>query len=115
MAKKASQQQLSAQTIPQEELDKLPEQEQKAIEELVAKQSGGTGKSYRLRDPNTQYTDIQSGWTLAGEQAKPLPEHYSNETWARIKAGFLIESAEGPTAQTQVTEVPQIETLKGER
>ncbi|WP_306010479.1 hypothetical protein, partial [Bacillus sp. MMSF_3328] len=83
--------------LPEEILAKLPESEKKAVAELEAFANGGTGKIYRLKDPDTQYVDLETGWSLAGEQAKPLPEAYGAETFARIKDGFLVEAdAENP-------------------
>lgn len=84
--------QVTKSQVPEELRAQLPTSEQKALEELEAFSSGGTGKIYRLADKNTQYVDLETGWTLAGEQAKPLPEAYGAETYARIKDGYLVEA-----------------------
>lgn len=86
------------QVQPNEVFQRLPQEEQTAIQEIEATES--TGKSYRLKNPNTQYTDTKNNWTLAGEQSKPLPKHPTAETYERIKQGFLVE---GP----RVTEFPE--------
>lgn len=76
--------------VPKEIKERLPKGEKLAVQE-IEESPKGTGKKYRLKDPETQYVDIETGWTLAGEQSKPLPEGYSAETLARIKKGFLVE------------------------
>lgn len=88
---KSSQQAETQGHVSEEILAKLPESEKKALEELAAAPQG-TGKVYKVKDPNTQYVDTVTGWTLAGDQAKELPEGYNSETMARIKDGFLVEA-----------------------
>lgn len=81
---------VSASLTP-EQLEKLPANEQKAVEEIDSYPTG-TGKIYKLADETTQYTELETGWTLAGDQAKTLPEGYTAETIQRIKDGFLVET-----------------------
>ena len=83
-------------------MDVLPKEEITAIQEIEAPE--GTGKSYRLANPNTQYTDTRSNWTLTGEQSKPLPENPTFETYERIKSGFLVEGEAQQPENTESTE-----------
>ncbi|MGE7191765.1 hypothetical protein [Lysinibacillus fusiformis] len=87
---KPEQENAQAKVASEEELKNLPEEEKAAIAEIEAEE-GTTGKKYRLSNPDTQYTDVRAGWTIAGEQSKALPENPSPETYQRIKQGFLVE------------------------
>lgn len=51
------------------------------------------GKLYRLSDPNTQYTDTISGWTLTSNQSKAFPKHPTPEMMERVKRGFFVEDS----------------------
>jgi hypothetical protein len=46
-------------------------------------------KKYKLKDPNTQFSE--GSFTLSGDQEKELPENPSVELLGRIQAGFLVE------------------------
>ncbi|PFP29404.1 hypothetical protein COJ96_10900 [Bacillus sp. AFS073361] len=96
MAKKSESTEQKVQTQakknPIPENVELPKEEQTAVDEIQAAPTG-TGKSYRLKNPETQYTDPDSGWTLAADQSKPLPEKLAAETLERIKRGFLVEGS----------------------
>lgn len=82
--------QQDSQTLKVPENVMLPKEEESAIQVMA---NPTTEKSYRLKNPYTQYTDPESGWTLAADQSKPLPENHSAETIERIKKGFLVEDS----------------------
>ncbi|MFP5116161.1 hypothetical protein ACSU64_28025 [Bacillaceae bacterium C204] len=71
---------------------KLTEAELDAIEiqEQVTAGNQPSGK-YKLKDPDTQYADA-SGFTLAEDQEKELPEDPSPELLARIRSGFIVKA-----------------------
>lgn len=106
--------------VSQEVRANLSEEELAALELQEAELRGdsvGT-KQYKLSRSNTQYTDSENGWTLTGDEAKPLPEFPSSETLERIKAGFIVEAtgmAQGAQANTQEEQPAEVrKTPKGE-
>lgn len=48
-----------------------------------------TGVKYKLKDPNTQFSE--GSFTLSGDQEKELPENPSPDLLARVRSGFLVE------------------------
>jgi hypothetical protein len=46
-------------------------------------------KKYKLKDPNTQFSE--GSFTLSGDQEKELPENPSVELLGRLRAGFIVE------------------------
>lgn len=84
--------QMDAQKVHIPENVTLPEQEKSAVEEIQSSPTG-TGKAYRLKNPDTQYTEPGTNWTITADQAKTLPENPSSETLERIKKGFLVEGS----------------------
>jgi hypothetical protein len=95
MAKKSTEEKVQEQAASTQQVPKnveLPKRELIAHEELAAAPKG-TGKSYRLSDPDTQYTEPGTDWTITGDQSKSLVENPSAETLERIKKGFLIEES----------------------
>ncbi|MGG1571601.1 hypothetical protein [Fictibacillus sp. NRS-1165] len=67
---------------------KLSESEKAALE--VAQGEVGGEVKYKLKDPETSYSDPD--FTLAGDQEKPLPEDPSTELIARIRSGFIVKA-----------------------
>jgi hypothetical protein len=61
------------------------------IQEQAAAGNQPTGK-YKLKDPDTQFSDAESGFTLAEDQEKELPEDPSPELLARIRSGFIVKA-----------------------
>lgn len=99
----------------------LTDAELAAVELQEAALSTGElpSKTYTLKNPNTQYTDPENGWTLTRDEVKELPEFPSSETLERIKAGFIVE-ADGPaaaatgTVQTQEEKPAEVTKPDGE-
>jgi hypothetical protein len=83
----------------------LTDAELSAVELQEAALASGEipSKLYTLKNPNTQYTDPENGWTLTRDEVKELPEFPSSETLERIKAGFIVE-ADGPAAAATGTQ-----------
>ncbi|MFP5109641.1 hypothetical protein ACSU6B_23225 [Neobacillus sp. C211] len=88
-ANAAAQNEATEQTVEAQGV-KLTEAEMDAIQvqEQVTAGEQPTGK-YKLKDPETQFSDAASGFTLAGDQEKELPEDPSPELLARIRSGFI--------------------------
>lgn len=89
----AAQNQVQEASTNNENAVKLTEAEVDAIriqEEATAGEQP-TGK-YKLKDPDTQFADAESGFTLAADQEKELPEDPSPELLARIRSGFIIKA-----------------------
>jgi hypothetical protein len=107
--------------VSDETRNNLTESEKSALELQEAALSNGEipSKLYTLKNPNTQYTDPENGWTLTRDEVKELPEFPSSETLERIKAGFIVE-ADGPaaaatgTAQTQEEQPAEVTKPDGE-
>ena len=57
---------------------------------LKAATGEAQGKKYKLKDPNTQYSE--AGFTLTGDQEKELPADPSDALVARIRSGFITEA-----------------------
>jgi len=55
----------------------------------------------RLKRPGTSYYDIESGWSISGEQVKELPENHSRAIRQRIRKGFIV-LCEEPVTKTGV-------------
>lgn len=60
----------------------------KAAIEVATGEAGG--KKFKLKDPETQYSE--EGFTLAGDQEKELPADPSDSLIARIRSGFIVEA-----------------------
>jgi len=61
------------------------------IQERATAGEQPTGK-YKLKDSDTQFSDAASGFTLAEDQEKELPEDPSPELLARIRSGFIVKA-----------------------
>lgn len=86
---KSTKKTVAAQVIDQAEKSdiELSETEKSALE-VTTGEAGN--KKYKLSDPKKQYSE--SGFTLAGNQAKELPEDPSDSLIARIRSGFIVEA-----------------------
>lgn len=70
----------------------LSDNEKTALEvtEKAANNEDLSGKKYKLADPKKTYQE--TGFTLAGDQEKELPEFPSDQLIARIRSGFIVEA-----------------------